>query len=290
MTKKTGRNAKCLCGSGKKYKHCCMNNPKAALLNEMQALFSEYSKASLLSQLASLLIIPENHAKHTRIFSAMRHTLLAKPGSRHIERNRLEDIIKLYFENNPFIAMQDDPNDNLFTELIFWRGKDYLVFPGLSEQAVYRVNILLKTLSSEKFETLNTIIAPAITGLLEISNRIGLRLKYTRYQSSDSRPGTDLCFPDGTISARAITFSQTEFQSLFIEDSAKDFIFTNYQGLKSEPEILEADSTLYKTPVINIGTEYLILPTELITAIEEYTHRKASELGVSEQLFDTYQQ
>jgi uncharacterized protein YecA (UPF0149 family) len=33
MSKKTGRNDPCPCGSGKKYKHCCLGN-KAAAINQ----------------------------------------------------------------------------------------------------------------------------------------------------------------------------------------------------------------------------------------------------------------
>ena len=63
---KTGRNEPCPCGSGKKYKKCCLkkdnylkNLPNDAL-NRLKRDFSKYNQKDLIKTLIALSICPEN--------------------------------------------------------------------------------------------------------------------------------------------------------------------------------------------------------------------------------------
>lgn len=83
MGSKIGRNAPCPCGSGKKYKHCCLRLeeqmkgssqiPRAPLpmasLNapKIRKYFETHDSTEVLDYIIALQLTPSNHGKNMRI-------------------------------------------------------------------------------------------------------------------------------------------------------------------------------------------------------------------------------
>jgi len=82
---KQGRNDPCICGSGKKFKNCCLRKDDPS-----NYAFSQHSSRGLLKVLALLLVQSRNHGKNIRIEHAILDAL------RHINKNQRElDLVKL---------------------------------------------------------------------------------------------------------------------------------------------------------------------------------------------------
>src|SRR5450432_219077 len=71
---KIGRNDPCPCGSGKKYKKCCIAKPLSTTNKKMttgqksiNAFLAGYCLTDLVQSFAGLSIIPENHGKYLRM-------------------------------------------------------------------------------------------------------------------------------------------------------------------------------------------------------------------------------
>lgn len=72
MSKKVGRNDKCPCGSGKKFKKCCIGKisnkivSKKESISEFDKLITSFNKVDLLKINAALQLLPINHGKNVR--------------------------------------------------------------------------------------------------------------------------------------------------------------------------------------------------------------------------------
>ena len=72
---KIGRNDSCPCGSGKKYKKCCMDNTENIYQrtdtpneeNNNTSFFKKYNSIDLLKVFAGLSLLPETHGKYVRM-------------------------------------------------------------------------------------------------------------------------------------------------------------------------------------------------------------------------------
>lgn len=149
MSKKIGRNNPCPCGSGKKYKNCCMEKgilfPRIVTENssgmyagvnesrEVQAYFKTHNMHDILNFIIGLQLSPTNHGKNVRIED------LARIATRHIHNGgqpfnsqELESILNKEYSSN---HLEDLPC-NMFSENIAFYGGAYTVFPGISCQSV----------------------------------------------------------------------------------------------------------------------------------------------------------
>ena len=74
MGNKIGRNEKCLCGSGKKYKKCCIgkiSNVKIPSPSKAHPL-SKFNVNFLIDVFSSSFLFPNNHGKNIRLELLMR--------------------------------------------------------------------------------------------------------------------------------------------------------------------------------------------------------------------------
>ncbi len=96
---KLGRNDPCFCGSGKKYKKCCLgkNIPSYSKLSELEQLkleFSDYKQLDLIATLGGLQVYPENHSHTIRLETASRVACSIKNnGKRKIDPNQLQSLL-----------------------------------------------------------------------------------------------------------------------------------------------------------------------------------------------------
>ena len=122
MSNKTGRNELCPCGSGRKYKKCCLKGNSA----DEYGVLRKYDRIELVSFLASLLLLPINQSKQIRIEKAVWDLLSDyQPGNVHIANN---DVIQDVNTSIRFCT-EEDPVENLFTQNVMFYGGNYTVYP-----------------------------------------------------------------------------------------------------------------------------------------------------------------
>lgn len=138
MSRKIGRNDSCPCGSGKKYKHCCMlteqtydrlANAKRDILAssglcapKITTYLEQHQTAPLLDYLIALQLNPANHGKNLRIEHLSQLTVAAL--GKGVKTPRFEEFKSLIDEEYPYDVMEDIPI-NLYTENVVFFGGNY---------------------------------------------------------------------------------------------------------------------------------------------------------------------
>lgn len=145
MTKKIGRNDPCPCGSGKKYKHCCLISESAGFGSDMasrallqssglnvpkiKAYLEKHDGAPIMDYLIALQLNPQNHGKNLRIEHLSQLTV-ASLGKSQVAPN-LKIFKSLVDEEYPMDVMEDLPT-NMYTESVVFYGGNFVFFPGIS--------------------------------------------------------------------------------------------------------------------------------------------------------------
>lgn len=148
MSKKIGRNELCPCGSGKKYKHCCMQKEHtigtlpatnhalwpASWLDAPKtiAYLSNHAVPPILDYLIALQLNPQNHGKNIRIEHLLQ-IAVANLGKSSQTPN-IKEFKSIIDQEFSFDLMEDLPN-NMFSEPVVFYGGNYTFFPGISTHA-----------------------------------------------------------------------------------------------------------------------------------------------------------
>lgn len=113
--KKVGRNAPCPCGSGKKYKKCCLTDSHAADQLRRQLNSSLHPPATMIPCLTDA-------QKFTADMSKLENLLLDDPALRKVRFN--EDRVELHYIDNRPADPPEDPDD--FLEMLDRLSFDYV--------------------------------------------------------------------------------------------------------------------------------------------------------------------
>lgn len=275
MFKKIGRNDPCPCGSGKKYKHCCMR------ADEAKAFSAEASRASLqsssleapkirayldghdvkpiLDYLTALQLNPENHGKNLRLEHLCQ---LAVPSIGHSNTTPdLKAFKRLIDEEYPYDMMEDIPM-NMFCETVVFHGGNDTFFPGLSTnvaelframtESIYRVeDVFTEAFSREIYQ--------GVTLLLELGSIIAARAGIERMTRGSDNPRERIVEPQ-PIPSYAIPQGMMELllRHNHLDKSVLDCFLLD----KNDPKILtdnaEENPILYR-PILELNGDYYFI-------------------------------
>lgn len=214
--KKIGRNAPCPCGSGKKYKHCCMRSEQAEASSEqftrtflqssslnapkLLAYFSSHDCAHILDYLIAVQLNPQNHGKNLRVehIAQLAVSCLGKSST----PPEIITVKKLIDEEYPFDVMEDLPM-NMYAETVLFHGGNYVFFPGLSTHAAelfrsmteaiyYRDDIFQKDFQKD--------VHQGVSLLLEIGDIIAYRAGITGLVRGNNNPREIITEPNVSFS------------------------------------------------------------------------------------------
>jgi len=205
--KKIGRNDPCPCGSGKKYKNCCLGkslpsspHPSSSGIDKLKAEFVNYNQSELIAMLGGLQVYPENHSHTIRLEAACRVASSIKSiGKRKVNQNHLQNILNKYFPTNGHIGMMEDPPENLFTENIVFHGGNYIVYPGVTDGGSFVLRNLFLAIfhHGEGFpKKFIEIVKTASLSLLTLNNEVAKRMGHSRYMDSPDTLGKEVEVPD----------------------------------------------------------------------------------------------
>lgn len=223
--KKIGRNDLCPCGSGEKYKKCCIDKDVTTELRKPEMDFSsfmsnfmfsqkkeeqedisdllKYDKLDILSVISYLQILPENHGKNIRLEEIQRLLLASKKQGEYKEIKSSE--LKLFFDKYFLYNRQEDPPENLFTENIMTPIGNKIIFPGLAQGQIYFLQQLINVISMGDFEKsfIRSSLSPALL-LLSISDYIVKVLEYPRNMRGVDTESNNIFVPDKLIELKDI--------------------------------------------------------------------------------------
>jgi hypothetical protein len=294
---KIGRNEKCPCGSGKKFKNCCIDKPvkKAAILGETQdanPFFGSYNTIDLLLSFAGLSLLPENHGKNIRFEE------LAECAIHQLNRNEAVSakILKEFLDAEYPMHHMEDPPNNLFTDLITFFGGDYVIFPGITENGNFILTNLLAAIyhwpESGIPKNFEINCWHKATLILAISNEMALRLGYGRYLIGQEAINEIEVPNDAELDKlkAAVTFSNEEIETLCFSSkisplAAQDFL------LDLESFVLDDDKEnplIHKPLLRREGKLIVIAPTNLSYALTNHLWEYAAKFGCLKEVNNAY--
>lgn len=300
-----GRNELCNCGSGIKYKKCCMlQNSKLIIIppskispknNDKEPFFSEYATADLLKVFAALTLLPDNYGKNFRLEQLSTHSLININGT-NLSPN--SDDIRNFTEENFESSYMEDPCVNLFTDLVTFFGGDYLLLPGITESGEQMLTNLLTAIyqwpDNDLPEQYKTNVHFVARLLLLISDMVAKKAGLHRYQ--DGEVSNDLLKIPGseklTELMSAVTISKAEMEGLIAEHSlakeALDLFLLNPAEITQETLAMERNPLLYK-PIVYMNDEYIIAsPATIGLTLTDYIWASADQSGCVNALGNAY--
>lgn len=275
MTKKIGRNDPCPCGSGKKYKHCCMLTEGSkdfsaeaeydplqfSSLNAPKII--EYLEAHdvtpIIDYIIALQLNPANNGKNLRLEHLCQLAISSLGKSK--KSPDLKVFKQLIDEEYPYDMMEDVPL-NMYCETVVFHGGNYVFFPGLSThcselframtESIYRVDGVFS-------DTFKSEIYKGVALLLELGNGYALRAGLKRMTRGNDNPREEFSEPQ-------------KIQSYAVPEELMDYLVNKYDTDKTilkyflldehDSEILtsnpEKNPILYQ-PLVKIGKNYYFL-------------------------------
>jgi hypothetical protein len=226
---KPNRNDLCPCGSGEKFKKCCIDVPehlrnwqgaKESTDESLPSFLRDNSSTDLLKSFAALSILPENHGKNLRLELAAVATLQAFNASPTIApKSRLNSFMDEHYSSH----YMEDPRANLFTDVVSYHGGDYLIFPGITETGSFIITNLLTAINhwpdTDLPKLFKTNCHHGTMFILGLSNVIATSMGYKRYQVGQPKEES-IEFPtDGVFdqSRNAVEFTNAQMTAFLQE-------------------------------------------------------------------------
>lgn len=287
---KIGRNDPCPCGSGKKFKKCCveltetMPTPSFPIgrFSDYTELTARYDSFELLKILAVVQLQPENHGKNVRMDELVLSAIdTFNDGQCPIDIGTLRKDLDLHCGRSP----HEDPPEDFFTENILFFNGNNTVYPGNFVEGKEIVQMQLDTIKSIPEIPLKAIqeIFAGIHFLLHIHHYIAVALGHVyRMEAIDVNNG--LFIPETKLlnkQLQLITFSPFQIAQICREIAApanliEQFIFTLPQGkikLKHPDE-----NPLFRKPFIfHKGKYLLVMPSGQLSCINDFFLGKLRE-------------
>lgn len=326
---KIGRNEQCPCGSGKKYKNCCLikerysKNLSDDALKQLKEEFSKYNQEDLIKTLAALSICPENQSQQIRLEIA---TQIACSNinceDKIITIPELNELFLKYLPSRGPIGLLDDPLDNLFTHNILF-FKNHVIFTG---HCTFEYYILQKIINSIQFNSSSFSdkyrdhFFQNSMFILSLSDYIAKKTGHERYELFNDEYRQEIYFPDINELdnlKKSVTFNIKEFEnfkaSLNInEDIGNDFIievgdnsFNSFLSIEKELKehgILKdiiakknpyskfaQQNPLLTSPLIKIEDSYIIFPTLLSISLRHHILSSIMKFNEKENFIKNYQ-
>ena len=141
--------------------------------------FSEYSSIDLLKSFAGLTLLAQNHGKNVR-FEEL--SMMCLRNFNDERPNVSQAALTIYLNENYPSHYLEDPVTNLFTDLITFYGRDYIIFPGITEGGSHVPSKLLTAIynwpDSGIPDWLKNNCMHASLLILNLSDRVATRLGY----------------------------------------------------------------------------------------------------------------
>lgn len=286
---KIGRNQPCPCGSGKKFKKCCIDKPiqHSNINSNRKNSFEEFVKnnksTSLLKFFSLLQVLPENHGKIVRLEDIQ--TTIAS-NLNNAQSNIDLSILKKLVDKNFPDDYREDPLENCFTENIMFHNGNNVVFTGINHNATEIIQNLIRVIfhtPNNLNEDLKNYVSDGLLFMLLIHNEIAKNLGFSRNMSGSSLEN-NITFPSDDLLKYTQLFEFPEkmifelFKKLGInKDVINDFLCD--VNLIKENQNSEIPLLCYK-PFIKVNkTYFLVLPSSELFAINNFIVEKFKQFG-----------
>lgn len=238
-----------------------------------------YDAGDLVRAIAALHLSPRNSDQYIRL-EALAHTAASLPfesGKPAIALSRLKALCNTYPFGEGWIAAQEDPSTNLFTEAFTFFGGSFIVFPGLVAEATF----ILKNVSKGLFLCADAFPEPRLSArarrlfsaVLALSDQIAKRAGLTRAVQPIPAFRKPVALPNTHVLKKlkqAVSFSISDVTALLQQYGAAlsdlEPLVTPIGSIGLEDYHLE-DGGLLPKPIVRVGDDLIVaLPGMLLPA------------------------
>jgi hypothetical protein len=262
-----------------------------------------YNPVDLLAAAGGLQLLPQN-AHHTIRLEAFAHIAVSLPDDEAHKPNasshRLQQWCNTGLLGQGWVAAQEDPFENPFLETFPFYNGNFLVFPGITDEATLILRLLCQALFVHPVSFSDLLYVrearELLSAVLALSTEVATRAGLARDVEIPPWQEGQACFiPDARTLAvlkRAVTFHSSELTRLLEEHLVSpaildqltfpigQLVLTDYDfekgALRSRP-LVQADDTLIVT-----------LPGMLFVAVRHALIQRAIERGVEDELAQRY--
>ncbi|MXN93215.1 hypothetical protein GR160_18455 [Flavobacterium sp. Sd200] len=253
---KTGRNDLCPCGSGKKYKKCCIFSDNLTF----SGYLSSFSSLEALKVLSLLQILPINQAKLVRLES-IQDKICQNINDKEV--SKYDQLIKTIHKEYDY-DYREDPLESCATEnLMFFNGNN-IVFPGIAKDSTNINQLLLNSIfhiDDSLADETKDIIREGTVFLLYIHDRISKSIGLQRNMSEDDYRG-QIYFPEQDFADRhksLFEFTQNDIENIYAKFQIAHDVISYFSTHQSEVINNEGEETiLIQKPFLKVGGKYYL--------------------------------
>lgn len=296
MSKKIGRNDPCPCGSGKKYKKCCIGSEKEFEFaqptpsngkNKTFEFIESNNSHQLLNFIIGLQMQPNNHGKNVRMEELATHIVTNLNSNPNGNLKLFKQHLDTEFASN---YLEDIP-ENLFSENIVFYGGNYTVFSGIYGYAVEIFKNLTETIFTQKNDLPDEFknhVYSGVTLLLELGNILA-----TKFEIEGNIEGTqgDRKFVYSTDEINT-SFSQGDIIRICQEHQIDPRVINDFIVQPNEIGFSNNDpdkNPLLKKPIIKFEDNcYFVLISSQVTVLNEFIIQLSNKYNCNQKLTELY--
>lgn len=291
---KIGRNDPCPCGSGKKYKKCCLNKVN------LKTKAWQYEKIDLLSKIASLQIYHPNASAIARLQNAIIQILSLdiNEGKNIIQGSQLKQMLDSEYLPQSSILMSEDPQEELFTRNMGFNGGNYIVYPGIISEAVEILRDLLNCIfyfQSEFPKEFIQNVENTSRMLFDIVNLIASDLGHKRNIGITENWQKGIEIPGNKIfdkAAKALIFDDAMFEVVArcseVKKELLEPFIADIRDIDFDKQNV-FDNFMMRKPFIRIKDKCILLaPNEVLGALKKHILELTFRYSIQGKMADCY--
>lgn len=272
MSKKIGRNELCPCGSGKKFKHCCMQKERAIGMLPVAnhalwsaswldapktiAYLSNHAVPPILDYLIAMQLNPQNRGKNIRIEHLLQ-IAVANLGKSNLTPDISE--FKSLIDQEFSLDLMEDLPINMFSEPVVFYGGNYTFFPGISTHATEIFRSMTEAIFNKCdffTETFRNEVYDGVIFMLELSNFLSTRAGISGLVRGNENPRETLNEPN-TNQSFVITLPM--MAEIINRNGLESNVFKSFLLEVDTPDILTQDAEknplLYR-PIVEFNNNF----------------------------------
>ena len=303
---KIGRNKPCPCGSGNKYKKCCINKtiedtpipfPLTPPTIKESLSFKKYitknNSIELLKTFSLLQLLPKNQSKEFRL-EDIQTTICKNINSNDSKINykELRELIHKEYKYN----YREDPCEAPFTENIMFFNGNNIVFPGMTNDSTVLNQNLLHSIFSHNNDLPNTVKSKIKEGtffILHLFNEIAKKLGHTRNMFEDNDWRGKIFFPNSNLlkeHSNLFEFNNEDIEKIYSTLKIKSDIIQEFTSSFSEIRNSNSkENILTLKPFIKHNNKYyLVMPSCQMACLNNFINNSINKNNQKKALSISY--
>lgn len=296
MSKKIGRNDSCPCGSGKKYKKCCINLDKEFEFSQLKPskrenktfeFIESNNSHQLLNFIIGLQLQPNNHGKNVRMEELATHIVT------NLNNNQNGDLklFRQHLDREYASSYLEDLPENLFSENIVFYGGNYTVFSGIYGYAVEIFKNLTETIFTQENDLPHEFknhVYRGVTLILELGKKLS-----AKFGIEGNIEGAEIERKfDYSFNAIDTSFSQNEIIQICKEHQIDPRVINDFIIQPNDAGFANDDpykNPLLKKPIINFENKfYFVLISSQVSALNEFIIQLSNKYNCNQRLTELY--